>query len=266
MPVYNGERTLRQALESILAQSHGDFEVLISDNASTDSTPAICDEFAARDRRIRYHRQAHNIGASANFDHVMKQATGRYFMWAAADDVRSPDFLSRNTEFLQTHPDFVACTSPVRFEDGDFDEIRMGDASLEGDLAQRLTQFFRKWHANGRFYALMRRDAIQSCSIVNSHYLGADWAVVLHLAAQGPIRRLDQGWTVLGAKGVSRGKDIFRMHRTGMLEFLLPFAHLTRFTWQCSRPLPLGARWRLGWRLLCLNAMAFMVQFLVRWR
>lgn len=266
MPVYNGEGTLRLALESLLAQSMVDFELLISDNASTDATASICQEFVLRDPRIRYQRQASNIGAAANFRYVLDQARGTYFMWAAADDQRSTDFLQHNLEFLLTHPGYVASGSPVRFEDGDFDAIRMGDASLDGSLDQRLRQFFRGWHANGRFYSLVQRAALLDCTAVDQHYLGSDWAVVLHLACQGKLQRIPQGWTVLGSKGASRRRDIFEIYRNHSLLWAVPFLQLTRFTWRCSRPLTVTSRMRLGMALIKLNAMAVVVQFLVRWR
>lgn len=87
MPVYNGEKFIREALDSLLAQTFTDFELIISDNASTDGTEAICREYAARDPRIRYVRQSENRGAIANFQFVLDEAVGEYFMWAAADDV-----------------------------------------------------------------------------------------------------------------------------------------------------------------------------------
>lgn len=86
MPVYNGEKYIREALDSLLGQSVTDFELLISDNASTDGTEAICQQYAAKDSRIRYVRQPVNLGALANFTFVLDEARGGYFMWAAADD------------------------------------------------------------------------------------------------------------------------------------------------------------------------------------
>ncbi|WNC86000.1 glycosyltransferase family 2 protein [Thermosynechococcus sp. QKsg1] len=85
MPVYNGAKFIREALDSLLAQTFTDFELIISDNASTDETEAICREYAAKDKRIRYVRQAQNLGAAANFKYVLDEARGEYFMWAAAD-------------------------------------------------------------------------------------------------------------------------------------------------------------------------------------
>jgi glycosyltransferase involved in cell wall biosynthesis len=86
MPVYNGEKFIRSALDSLLAQTFTDFELIISDNASTDLTESICREYANKDRRIQYIRQAMNIGPVANFQFVLDAAVGDYFMWAAADD------------------------------------------------------------------------------------------------------------------------------------------------------------------------------------
>src|SRR5262245_165844 len=87
VPVYNGEAFLRQTLESILSQSFGDFEMIVSDNASTDDTEAIAREFAARDARVRYHRNRTNLGLAKNYNLLFSLASGEYFKWASADDV-----------------------------------------------------------------------------------------------------------------------------------------------------------------------------------
>jgi glycosyltransferase involved in cell wall biosynthesis len=86
MPVYNGERHLREALDSLIAQTHRDFELIVADNASTDGTQAICEEYAARDRRISYFRHTRHTGAIDNFAFVFRRSRGKYFMWAAHDD------------------------------------------------------------------------------------------------------------------------------------------------------------------------------------
>ncbi|MFM1896557.1 MAG: hypothetical protein RLZZ385_1631 [Pseudomonadota bacterium] len=93
MPVFNEEHYLRHALESLLGQTFEDFELIISDNASTDGTATICAMYAQRDSRIRVVRQPENIGAVANFQLVLEQAQGEYFMWAAADDLWSKSWL-----------------------------------------------------------------------------------------------------------------------------------------------------------------------------
>jgi glycosyltransferase involved in cell wall biosynthesis len=87
MPVYNGAKFIREALNSLLMQTFANFELIISDNASTDETETICREYAAKDERIRYVRQAYNLGPVTNFEFVLNEAVCEFFMWAAADDV-----------------------------------------------------------------------------------------------------------------------------------------------------------------------------------
>jgi glycosyltransferase involved in cell wall biosynthesis len=117
LPVYNGERHLRSALNSILAQSFTDFEVVISDNASTDGTEAICRNYVSKDDRIRYYRNEANLGVSRNFNLTVERARGRYFKWAADDDVLEPDYLARCVRVLDEDPGVVLCHSQIRIID-----------------------------------------------------------------------------------------------------------------------------------------------------
>lgn len=100
MPVYNGEKYIRDALNSLLRQSFSDFELIISDNCSTDETAKICQEYALRDNRIIYHQQKKNIGAAANFEFVLNSARAPIFMWAAHDDKWTKGFLYKAMEIL----------------------------------------------------------------------------------------------------------------------------------------------------------------------
>ena len=93
LPVFNGERFLRASLDSIVTQTYGATEIIIADNASTDSSVAICEEYAARDPRIRLLRGEVNRGAAWNHNRVLQEAQGEYFKWGAADDVMAPRFL-----------------------------------------------------------------------------------------------------------------------------------------------------------------------------
>jgi glycosyltransferase involved in cell wall biosynthesis len=119
LPVYNGERYLRTALDDLLAQTYDDFELVISDNASTDSTPEICREYAARDPRIRYVRQSANIGAVPNHNILLDYARGRYFKWASHDDRYEPELLEACVHALEGHPELVLAHS----WDGTVDEL-----------------------------------------------------------------------------------------------------------------------------------------------
>jgi len=100
MPVYNGEKCVGQALDSLLVQDFKDFELIISDNASTDRTAEICQAYAARDKRIQYHGTEKNTGPFLNFKRVLELARGEYFMWAADDDRWEPNFISSVMPYL----------------------------------------------------------------------------------------------------------------------------------------------------------------------
>ena len=113
MPVYNGEKFLQEALDSILAQTFEDFELIISDNASTDRTKEICQEYAAKDQRIRYYRNQENLGAGWNINRVFELSTGKYFKWNAHDDNCAPEFLERCIEVLDQDPSVVLCYPKV---------------------------------------------------------------------------------------------------------------------------------------------------------
>lgn len=107
MPVYNGERWLDETLQSLRAQTLSDFELIISDNASTDGTAAICARHAAQDARIRYYRNARNIGANRNYVAVVAHARADYFKWASSHDLCAPQFLECCLAALAAEPSAV---------------------------------------------------------------------------------------------------------------------------------------------------------------
>ncbi len=111
MPVYNGEKYLAEALDSILAQTYRDFELVISDNASTDHTEQICRTYAQRDTRIRYYRNERNLGAPKNHNRVFELSVGEYFKWAPHDDVLAPEFLGKCVGVLDNDLSIVLCYS-----------------------------------------------------------------------------------------------------------------------------------------------------------
>ncbi|MGO1973137.1 MAG: glycosyltransferase family 2 protein [Propionibacteriaceae bacterium] len=110
LPVYNGERFLRQSIDSLLRQDFTDFELIIADNASTDGTAAIITE-AAGDRRVRVLRHRVNQGLAANWNSVVPLARGHYFKWAAADDVHQPGYLTATVRLLEEHPEVALAHS-----------------------------------------------------------------------------------------------------------------------------------------------------------
>src|SRR5580698_10572389 len=118
LPVYNGENYLAQSLEALLGQTYTDFELLISDNTSTDDTASICAHYQTADPRIRYIRQARNIGCAPNHNFVVGEARGEFFKWAAHDDLYAADLLERCVDALDKYPDVVLAHSFTALIDG----------------------------------------------------------------------------------------------------------------------------------------------------
>ena len=115
IPIYNGEKNLREKVNSILSQDFDDFELIISDNASTDSTKKICEEFLTKDKRIRFFSHEKNLGANWNFNFILNNAYGEYFMWTAIDDKILPGFYEKNMETLEKDPNIVCSASQVKY-------------------------------------------------------------------------------------------------------------------------------------------------------
>ena len=115
IPVYNGEEFLEEKITSILNQDFTNFELIISDNASTDSTKEICSKFATNDKRVKFFSHEKNLGATWNFNFILKKARGEYFMWTSADDKILPEFYEKNIEILEKNPTIVCSASQVKY-------------------------------------------------------------------------------------------------------------------------------------------------------
>ena len=145
MPVYNGERYVAQAIESMLGQTFRDFEFVISDNASNDGTEALCRRYAATDSRIRYIRRTTNIGGPRNFDYAFSLCCGRYVKWTTADDFSDPHFLEQAVAVLERDPEIVLCYPRTQIVDADGRPVREYEDNLELDDASpraRFRQFY----------------------------------------------------------------------------------------------------------------------------
>lgn len=193
MPVYNGERFVKEAIDSILAQTFEDFELIISDNASTDRTEEICRTYAAQDKRIQYHRQKQNRGASWNFNHVVGLARGEYFKWASYDDVCAPTFLARCVEVLEDDRTVVVCHSKTVFTKANGEKWWTGRSlakldSLEPHIRfQAIISDF--WCLE--VFGLMRKDVLKTTSLIAPYY-GSDRLLLLQLSLRGRLKEIPE--------------------------------------------------------------------------
>lgn len=226
IPVFNMERTVARAIESVLGQTLGDFELLVSDNASSDGTEEICRRYAAADARIRYTRHPRAIPGLENFRFVLDAARGAYFMWLAADDFMLTRLLEEATAILDRHPDVVCSTPRVDALDRDGRRRPLpGTFALLGRPRQNLYRYLRDPLDNSRFYGVYRREALQP-ALPAAAYYGFDWVVVASTLQQGKHAELAE---VLLVREESDPEKYMRLNDVaGGLSRLFPLARCTR--------------------------------------
>lgn len=184
MPVRNEARFLRQSLDSLVAQTNVSLEIIISDNASTDETPAICQEYCARYPFIRYHRFDQNQGASQNFQYVLQQASHDYFIWASGHDLWEPNYLAECAQTLYTNPNAMIAFGTTHWIDADgqsFDRAwGWSDTRGLSNVGRYVTVF---WGNMNPIIALIRRAPLQQ-QLIND-LVGIDLALLLALSMRG---------------------------------------------------------------------------------
>lgn len=194
MPVYNGERYIEQAIESILAQTFSDFELIISDNASTDRTADICRSYAERDRRIRYCRNETNIGYGRNQNLVIELSSGEYFLCAHHDDVRAPQCLERCIEILEKNPSVVLCYTYTRDIDERGQPLPRTDPPLNLHVLKprdRFRDIIRMDHICEPDFGLIRSSVLKKTGL-HGYYADSDRVFLAELALYGPFHRIPE--------------------------------------------------------------------------
>lgn len=197
LPVYNGERYLKEALDSLLAQTYKNFEIIISDNASSDKTAEICEAYLLKDKRIKYIRQSKNIGQVANFNFVLEKSEGKYFMWAAHDDLWDERFIEKCVLALEGNPEAVMAFSVFeRFNNENGVRVRHNPESYlptEKNLYGRLKKHILLPWSEGKgepMYGVFVRSKIGEDKFEN--YLGFDVNFIFRNLARGIFILVDE--------------------------------------------------------------------------
>jgi glycosyltransferase involved in cell wall biosynthesis len=212
MPIYNAEKFLQNRLDSLLSQPFSDFELIISDDASTDSTPNICKEYALRDKRIRYIRQEKNIGISSNFYFVLHEASNDYFFWAAQDDVTIPGFIEKNIHALDNNTKLICSVSKIKFvgeiidnlstidNDSQFNRImkkikrrivNTNTQSISGNYEYKVRKFLMNKGSSLAQYGIFRTNILKK-SVEIPGFHGDESAIVLSALKYGDINVIDE--------------------------------------------------------------------------
>lgn len=199
LPVYNGEQYLRETLDSILAQTFTDFELIISDNASTDNTEGICREYADRDKRISYYRNLKNIGAAGNYNRTFELSSGRYFKWAAHDDLIAPEFLERCVAVLDSEPSVVVCYTREVCIDEKGQPLRKRGNLLNlrsSKPRERFKEYHDLWYKRGfthanQCFALIKSSALAKTPLIGS-YVWSELALGAELLLLGEFYEIPE--------------------------------------------------------------------------
>ena len=187
LPVYNGERFLVEAIDSTLSQTFTDFELIISDNGSTDRTQDICSRYAAQDARVRCFRSEINRGASWNYRRAFEAAQGQYFRWAPADDKFHPESLDHCVAVLDAHQEAVLCYPQTLLINEDGVVIGSYEDDLDfrsPEVTQRFYDALRRNRLVSAIYGLIRTEGLRH-TIVMGSFPGADVTLLAELSLYG---------------------------------------------------------------------------------
>ncbi|MBF2067739.1 MAG: glycosyltransferase family 2 protein [Calothrix sp. C42_A2020_038] len=193
IPVYNGEKFLAFSLDSLLSQTFQDFEIIISDNASTDRTEDICKEYLNKDRRIRYYRNPVNIGCARNFNRVFDLSSGEYFKWASYDDLHDSTFLMKCIEVLDSDPSIILCHSQTHFIDENGQFIGDYNIYLNADSSKPHHRFHELLvrHFCYQCYGVIRRSVLLATPPMGG-YGAADAIFLLRLGLLGKFHEIPE--------------------------------------------------------------------------
>lgn len=176
MPVYNGERYIASAIESVLAQTQADFELIIADNASSDRTIEICERYAANDSRIVLHKNSENIGAAGNYNLLVDLARGEFFRWSNADDLIAPNSHELCLRALKQHPSAVlsyGLTMIIDEHGSNTEKFNDNLHIMDDDPAIRFRAFYDQYRLTNAIYGLMRTSAVRKTNVFGDGSLPA---------------------------------------------------------------------------------------------
>jgi glycosyltransferase involved in cell wall biosynthesis len=260
LPCYNSERYIAQAIESLLAQTFTDFKLIISDNASTDSTASICQRYAGADARVEYTRNPVNIGLTRNFNRAFALSNSKYFKWATADDFSGPEVLADAVAILESDPSIVVCYPRTVLVDAEGRETnRVVDKLnlMQDSPVERFATLVSKIALVNHHLGVLRADAVKRTLMWGKH-VSADIGFLAELSLYGKFceipkfqfyRRFHED-----SSSFARGNAAHEARRYHAPRNAVPFNtwrfHSTYMRAVLRSPLTLGEKSELGLLLL----------------
>jgi glycosyltransferase involved in cell wall biosynthesis len=254
IPVYNGEKFLAEKISSLLNLGYNNFELIISDNGSTDSTKKICEGFTSKDDRIRFFSQEKNLGPNWNFDFILKKAKGEYFMWTAVDDKILPGFIEKNISVLEKNDRVVCSTSQVKpygektgfltekQTTGFFRKLKkkiigiftpLKNIPTFGPYRKKIRTYLKIRGHQHVFYGIYRTKQIQKI-FVSEFVTGFDFATMLNVLKYGDFFVLDEVLSYRYDGGISTSGyfSYIKSLKLNFLESLFLYYPFTKWCWK----------------------------------
>jgi len=248
IPVHNGEKFLKEKISSILQLGYENFELIISDNASSDKTKEICKTFLSKDKRIKYFFHEKNMGPAKNFEFILKNANGKYFMWTATDDKILSGFIEKNLEVLQNKK-IICSVSQVQYYGEKTDRLKqektyglleklkkrifknfspLKNVPISGKLDIKIRKYLQIRGHHHVFYGIYRTEQIKKIFVLRD-FSGFDLATILNSLKFGNIH-VNNDVLMYRYDGGYSSKGFFAYKKSLELSFFQTLFHLIPFT------------------------------------
>lgn len=195
LPVFNGENYLCEALDAILAQTFSDFELIIADNGSVDSTRSIVKRYAQQDSRIKFFYHPENKGGAYNFNFVFAQSSGHYFAWASHDDLFERTYLEKACAVMDADPSIALVYAQATFIDEQGRPIKQDGECFENltdDVSGRFHKQLRKRISWGHaVFGLFRKEALAKTGLIGG-FMGSDFALLRSITLHGKVKKIPE--------------------------------------------------------------------------
>jgi len=274
LPVYNGEKYLEETLDSILAQTYTNFELIISDNASTDLTSEICLAYANKDPRIRYVRNEKNQGAAWNFNRVFELSVGDYFKWAAHDDILDSEFLFKCVEVLDQDSSMVLCFSKAQVIDEHGKFLENYDLKLNINSPRPSSRFreLLRGHRCFEIFGVIRANMLRKTPLIGN-YAHGDGVLLVRLGLLGRMHEISE-FLFFPRKHMEQSMNLFKCYVNKKPDYHLYtmwfdptkkgkiiFPHWTMLLEYCSTVMQAPITWYER-----INCCIYIINWMRRWR
>jgi glycosyltransferase involved in cell wall biosynthesis len=252
LPTYNGEKTVKRTIDSVLAQTITNFELIISDDGSTDSTVKICREYEEKDSRIKLIQKNKTTGWIWNFIYLAKKANTKYFVWIANDDYWEPQFIEKNIKILETNPEIVCSISDIQLVGANIKNYYSNQKIFNSRDGHKKFEFVRP--INGTYdekvkniiefnwvhgtYSIFRTEKLKE-SIIHNAFASWDFALILNVVKFGDLHVLDEVLAYRDTEGFTSKKTLIESLKTQRFGWFKTYFPYIPFTIWCLRNLGL---------------------------